>query len=186
MDWVTGIVPGGKESFNTCLVIVDRYSKSVRCLPCHKENTAMDTALLFCNNIISTYGVPKIIISDRDPKFISEFWTNLYKMLGTKLSFSTVYHQQTDSLAETIIQIMADIIRRFFANGMEYKEHEGYTHYWVTLLPEVQPAYNTSQPSTTRKSPSLVEKRWNPLAAVDHMKKNLLTIHPTAKDFHDM
>ncbi|MBW0568809.1 hypothetical protein O181_108524 [Austropuccinia psidii MF-1] len=92
MYWVTGIVPGGKESFNACLIIVDRFSKSIRCLPCHKEDTAMDTALLFWNNITSTCGVPKIIISDRDPKFTSEFWTNLYEILGTKLAFSTAYH----------------------------------------------------------------------------------------------
>ncbi|MBW0562550.1 hypothetical protein O181_102265 [Austropuccinia psidii MF-1] len=92
MDWVTGLVPGGKENFNACLIIVDRLSKSMRCLPCHKENTAMDTALLFCNNIISTCGVPKIIMSDRDPKFTSEFWTNLYDMLGTMLALSTAYH----------------------------------------------------------------------------------------------
>ncbi|MBW0475726.1 hypothetical protein O181_015441 [Austropuccinia psidii MF-1] len=85
MDWVTGIIPGGKENFNACLVIVDRYSKSMRCLTFHKEDTAMDTAFLFWNKIISTCGVPKIIISDRDPKFRLEFWTNLYDMLGTKL-----------------------------------------------------------------------------------------------------
>ncbi|MBW0475574.1 hypothetical protein O181_015289 [Austropuccinia psidii MF-1] len=46
--------------------------------------------------------------------------------------------------------------------------------------------YNTSQHSTTGKPPSLVEKGWNPLLPVDHLKKNLLTIHPTAKDFHDV
>ncbi|MBW0525399.1 hypothetical protein O181_065114 [Austropuccinia psidii MF-1] len=72
MDWVTGLVPGGKENFNAFLVIVDRYSKSFRCLSCHKEGTAMYTALLFWNNIISTCAVPKIIISDRDPEFTSE------------------------------------------------------------------------------------------------------------------
>ncbi|MBW0564777.1 hypothetical protein O181_104492 [Austropuccinia psidii MF-1] len=72
MDWVIGIVPGGKENFNSFLVIVERYSKSVRCLPCHKEDTGMDTALLFWNTMIATGGVPKIIISDRDPKFTSE------------------------------------------------------------------------------------------------------------------
>ncbi|MBW0521487.1 hypothetical protein O181_061202 [Austropuccinia psidii MF-1] len=33
MDWVTG----GKENFNSCLVIADRFSKCVRFLPCHKE-----------------------------------------------------------------------------------------------------------------------------------------------------
>ncbi|MBW0507632.1 hypothetical protein O181_047347 [Austropuccinia psidii MF-1] len=69
---------------------------------------------------------------------------------------------------------------------MDYKDHEGYTHDLVTLLPAVQLAYNTSQHSTTGKSPSLVEKGWNPLLPVDHLKENLLTIHPTAKSFHYM
>ncbi|MBW0476270.1 hypothetical protein O181_015985 [Austropuccinia psidii MF-1] len=96
MDWVTGLVPGGKKYFNACLIIGDRFSKGMRCLKCHKEDTAMDTALIFWNNIISTCGVPRIIISDRDPKFRSEFWTNLYDILGTKLAFSTAYHPQTD------------------------------------------------------------------------------------------
>ncbi|MBW0550402.1 hypothetical protein O181_090117 [Austropuccinia psidii MF-1] len=65
-------------------------------------------------------------------------------------------------------------------------DHEDYTHDWVTLLPAVQLAYNTSQHSTTGKTSSLVEKGWNSLFPVDHLKKNPLAIHPTAKDFHDM
>ncbi|MBW0486452.1 hypothetical protein O181_026167 [Austropuccinia psidii MF-1] len=186
MDWVTGLVPGGKENFNSCLVIVGRYSKSVRCLKCDEEDTAMDTDLLFWNKIIATCGVPKIIICDRDPKLTSEFWTNLYDMLGTKLVFHTYYHPQTDALAERMIQTMGDIIRRFCEYGMEYKDNEAYTHDWVKLLPEVQLAYNTSQHSTTGNLPSLVERGWYPLLPVDHLKKNLLTIHPTAKDFHYM
>ncbi|MBW0500069.1 hypothetical protein O181_039784 [Austropuccinia psidii MF-1] len=113
MDWVTGIVPGGKESFNAFLVIADRYSKGVRFLPCHMEDTAMDTALLFWNNIISTFGVPKVIISNRDPKFTTVDWTNLCEILGTKLTFSTSYHSQTYGLAETMIQKMENIIRIF-------------------------------------------------------------------------
>ncbi|MBW0585540.1 hypothetical protein O181_125255 [Austropuccinia psidii MF-1] len=141
MDWVTGMHPGGKENFTACLVIVDRYSKSVRCLPCHKEDTEMDTDFLFWNNIIATCGVPKIIIIDRDPKFTSKFWTNLFDMAGTKLSFSTAYHPQKVVLAERMIQTMEDIIRRFFAYGMEYKDHKWYTHDWVTLLPAVQLYY---------------------------------------------
>ncbi|MBW0529408.1 hypothetical protein O181_069123 [Austropuccinia psidii MF-1] len=170
MDYVTGLVPGVKENLNACLIIFYRFRKSMTFLLCHKEDTAMDTALVFWNNIISTSGVPKIIISDRDPKFTSEFWTNFNDILGNKLAFSTAYHPQTDSPAERIIQTMEDILRGFCAYCMEYKDHEGYTHDWVTLLPEVQLAYNTSQHSTTVKSPSL----------------NLPAIHPTSKDFHDM
>ncbi|MBW0496833.1 hypothetical protein O181_036548 [Austropuccinia psidii MF-1] len=107
-------------------------------------------------------------------------------MLGNKLAFSTAYHPQTDGLASRMIQTMEDILRRFCAYKMEYKDHEGYTHYWVTLLPEVQLAYNRCQHSTTEKTPELVEKGWNPLLTVDHLKKDFLTIHPTAKDFNEM
>ncbi|MBW0485387.1 hypothetical protein O181_025102 [Austropuccinia psidii MF-1] len=186
IDWVIGKFPGGKENFNSFLLIADRYGKSVRFLPCHKEDTAMDAALFFWNNIISTCGVPRISISDRDPKFTSEFWTNLYDMLGTKLAFFTAYHPQTDGLAERMFQKMEEINRRLCAYGMENIDHEGYTHDRVTLLLEVQQAYNTRKHSTTGKSPSLVEKWWNPLLPVDHLKNYLLTIPPTAKDFHDM
>ncbi|MBW0503849.1 hypothetical protein O181_043564 [Austropuccinia psidii MF-1] len=85
-----------------------------------------------------------------------------------------------------MIQTIKDILRRFCAYGMESKDHKGYTHDWVTLLPAVKLAYNKSQNSTTRKKPALVEKGWNTLFPVDHWKKNLLTIHPTATDFHEM
>ncbi|MBW0550142.1 hypothetical protein O181_089857 [Austropuccinia psidii MF-1] len=107
-------------------------------------------------------------------------------MLGTKIAFSTAYHPQTNVLAERRIQTMEDILRRFCEYGMEYKDHEGYTHEWVTLLPAVQLAYNTSQHSTTVKSPPLVEKGWNPLLHVYHLQINLLTTHSTAKSFHYM
>ncbi|MBW0487202.1 hypothetical protein O181_026917 [Austropuccinia psidii MF-1] len=33
MHWVTGLVPGGKENYNACLIIADSFSKSMRCLP---------------------------------------------------------------------------------------------------------------------------------------------------------
>ncbi|MBW0544335.1 hypothetical protein O181_084050 [Austropuccinia psidii MF-1] len=186
MDWVTGIVPRGKKNLNAFFIIADRFRKCVRCLPCHKDDRAMDTALLIWNNIISTCGVPKIIISDMDPKLTLELWTNLYGMLGTKLALYTAYHPQTDGLAERIMQTMEEILRRFCAYGMEYKDHEGYTHDWVTLLQAVQLAYNTSQHSTTQKISSLVEKGRNPIFPVDHLRKNLLTIHPKCKGFHDM
>ncbi|MBW0527542.1 hypothetical protein O181_067257 [Austropuccinia psidii MF-1] len=108
------------------------------------------------------------------------------KCLAQNLHFFTAYHPQTDGLAERMIQTMKDIIRRLCSYGMEVKDHEGYTHDWVTLLPAVQLDYNSSQHSTTGKSPSLVEKGWNPIFSVDHLKKNLLAILPTAKHLHDM
>ncbi|MBW0528380.1 hypothetical protein O181_068095 [Austropuccinia psidii MF-1] len=67
MDWVTALPPGGDKSYNACLVIVDRYSKTKIFLPCHKDDTAMDTAFSIRNKVIFHTGLFKNIISDRDP-----------------------------------------------------------------------------------------------------------------------
>ncbi|MBW0559023.1 hypothetical protein O181_098738 [Austropuccinia psidii MF-1] len=135
MDWVTALPPSGDRSYNACLVIVDRYSKTPIFLPCHKDDTAMDTVLLLWSRVISHTGLFKNIISDRDPKFTSALWTNLHRLFGTKLSFSTAYHPQKNGLAERIIQTLEDMIRRFCAYGLQFKDSDGFTHYWCTLLP---------------------------------------------------
>ncbi|MBW0591627.1 hypothetical protein O181_131342 [Austropuccinia psidii MF-1] len=85
-----------------------------------------------------------------------------------------------------MIQEMVDIIRRFCSYGIQCKDQERYTHNWVKPLPQFQLVYNTNQTSTTGKLPSLVEKRWNALMPVYHLKKSLLTTNPASKDFHDM
>ncbi|MBW0551639.1 hypothetical protein O181_091354 [Austropuccinia psidii MF-1] len=65
-DWVTALPPGGEKSYNACIGIVDRYRKTPIFLPCHKDDTAMDTALLISNRVIFHTGLFKNIISDRD------------------------------------------------------------------------------------------------------------------------
>ncbi|MBW0575808.1 hypothetical protein O181_115523 [Austropuccinia psidii MF-1] len=113
MDWVTALPPSGYRSYNACLVIVDRYTKASIFFPCHKDDTAMNTALPLRSRVISHTGLFKIIIGDRDPKLTSALWTNLHRLFGTKISFSTAYHPQTDGLAERMIQTLEDMISRF-------------------------------------------------------------------------
>ncbi|MBW0569965.1 hypothetical protein O181_109680 [Austropuccinia psidii MF-1] len=67
MDWVTGLPPGGDTRYNACLVIVDRFSKTPIFLPFQKDATAMDTALLIWNRVVSWTGIFTNIISDTDP-----------------------------------------------------------------------------------------------------------------------
>ncbi|MBW0569806.1 hypothetical protein O181_109521 [Austropuccinia psidii MF-1] len=50
MDWVTALPPGRDRSCNAFLVLVDRYSKTPIFSPCHKDDTAMDTATMIWNN----------------------------------------------------------------------------------------------------------------------------------------
>ncbi|MBW0568299.1 hypothetical protein O181_108014 [Austropuccinia psidii MF-1] len=71
MDWVTALPPGGDRSYNACLVLVDRYSKTPIFLPCHEDDTAMDTAIVIWKKAIRHTGLFQKIISDRDPIFTS-------------------------------------------------------------------------------------------------------------------
>ncbi|MBW0591268.1 hypothetical protein O181_130983 [Austropuccinia psidii MF-1] len=158
MDWVTALPPGGEKPYNACLVIVDRYRKTPIFLPCHKDDKAMDTGLLIWNTVISHTGLYENIISDTDQKFTSALWTNLHKLLGTKLSFSTAYHPQTDGIAERIIQTLEEIIGRFFAYGMELKYSDGFTHDWCTLISALELAYKTYIHASTGKTAAMLEK----------------------------
>ncbi|MBW0462196.1 hypothetical protein O181_001911 [Austropuccinia psidii MF-1] len=143
MDWVTTLPPGGEKSYNSCLVIVDRYSKIPIFLPFHKDDTAMDTDLLILNRVMSNNGIFQNIISDRDPILTSALWTNLHNIFGTKLSFSTAYNPQTNGLEERMIHTLEEMIRGFCADSLVFKYSDSFTHYWCTLVPELELAYKT-------------------------------------------
>ncbi|MBW0518994.1 hypothetical protein O181_058709 [Austropuccinia psidii MF-1] len=131
MEW-------GDRSYNYCLVTVDRFSKTQIFLPCHKDDAAIDTALLMWNRVLSWTGILTNIISDRDCKSTSSLWKNLHQLFGKKLSFSTTYHPQTDGLGERMVQTLQDMVRRFCVYGLEFKDCDVFTHYWCTLLPALE------------------------------------------------
>ncbi|MBW0556825.1 hypothetical protein O181_096540 [Austropuccinia psidii MF-1] len=180
MDWVTALSPSGDKGYNTCLVLVDRYSKTPIFLPCQKDYTAMDTALLLWSRVISPTGLFKNIIGDRDPKFTPALWTNLHTFFGTKLSFSKAYHPQTDGFAESMIRTLEDMIRRFCDYGLEFKDSDGFTHDWCTLICALELAYKTSVHTSTGQTPAMLKKGWSPRLPADTLRKDWIYIHPTA------
>ncbi|MBW0492215.1 hypothetical protein O181_031930 [Austropuccinia psidii MF-1] len=106
MDCVIGLPPGVNKRYNSCLVIADRFRKTPIFFPCHKDDTAIDTALLIWNRVVSWTGIFTNILSATDSKFTSELWENLHQLFGTKISFSTAYLPQTNGLAEIMIQAL--------------------------------------------------------------------------------
>ena len=68
-------------------------------------------AELYIGEIVRLHGVPISIVSDRDPRLTSRFWKRWQEALGTRLSFSTAFHPQTNGQSKQIIQILEDMLR---------------------------------------------------------------------------
>nr|GFC12583.1 reverse transcriptase domain-containing protein [Tanacetum cinerariifolium] len=76
------------------------------------ETDPMDKlAGIYLKEVVTRHGIPVSIISDRDPRFASNFWRSLQNALGTRLDMSTVYHPKTDGQSERTIQTLKDMLR---------------------------------------------------------------------------
>ena len=57
--------------------------------------------------------MPNSIVSDRDTRFTSMFWQELWKLIGTSLNMSTAYHPQSDGQTERVNRVMEEILRSY-------------------------------------------------------------------------
>jgi hypothetical protein len=60
---------------------------------------------------VRLHGFPRSIVSDRDTKFVGNFWRTLWKNLGTELSFSFAYHLQMDGKTKVVNRSLGDLLR---------------------------------------------------------------------------
>ena len=99
-----------KRGYTGILVIVDMLTKGVTIAPIKMTDSAKEIAWVFYLKIITHFGCPQKIISDRDPRFTGKFWQELFHLIGTKLSFSTAYHPQSDGQTERANQTLETVI----------------------------------------------------------------------------
>jgi transposase InsO family protein len=92
--------PVTKSGYDAIAVFVDRLIKMVLFAPTYTDCSARDVARLFNDTVFKHHGLPSKLISDRDPRFTSKFWTELTRLSGTKLKMSTAFHPQTDGQTE--------------------------------------------------------------------------------------
>ncbi|GJW74076.1 putative reverse transcriptase domain-containing protein, partial [Tanacetum coccineum] len=125
-------------------VIVDRLTKSAHFLPA-KENDSMEKLTRqYLKEVVSRHGVPVSIISDRDGRFVSQFWQSLQEAFGTQLDMSTTYHPKTDGQSERTIQTLEDMLRACvidFGKG------------WDRHLPLIEFSYNNSYHTSIKAAP---------------------------------
>ena len=90
MDFITRF-PKVRD-FKSVFVVVDRFSKYVVFIPAPDACPTEEAAKLFFSNVVKHFGLPKDIVSDRDVRFTSRFWVELFKLLGSELKFFTANH----------------------------------------------------------------------------------------------
>jgi len=110
MDFVIGL-PRSPRGNNVIWVIEDRLTKSAHFIPFRVGQSTEALAEKYMQEIVRLHGVPVSIISDRDIRFVSSFWDSLQRSLGSKLTFSTTFHPQTDGQSGRTIQILEDMLR---------------------------------------------------------------------------
>ena len=101
------------KHYDAILAIVDRFSKMVKCIPTQTNVTALQLAKLFLRYVVADHGVPKTLITDRDPKFMSHFWEEFFTALNTKLKPSTAYHPQTDGQTERANRVITETLKHY-------------------------------------------------------------------------
>jgi hypothetical protein len=106
--------------------------------------TAAKVAELFAVMICKLHGMPRSIVSDRDPIFLSHFWQELFKLSGTKLRMSTAYHPQSDGQTEIVNKVLQQYLRCFVHNKPKQ---------WGQYLHWAEWHYNTSIHTATGFSP---------------------------------
>jgi len=143
MDFVVDL-PSTSNGYDAILVMVDRLTKMVHLAPCHKADDASAVAWLFHKHIACLHGFPNSMITDRDPKFMSQFWQSLMDHLHMTHHASTAFHPQTDGNTERVNRVMEDMLRHYVRADQTD---------WDTWLPMVEFAINNSWHSSIKNTP---------------------------------
>jgi RNase H-like domain found in reverse transcriptase/Reverse transcriptase (RNA-dependent DNA polymerase)/Integrase zinc binding domain/gag-polyprotein putative aspartyl protease/Chromo (CHRromatin Organisation MOdifier) domain len=154
VDFVTGLPPTGEMKFDTITVFVDRMTKMVHYVPCREKLSAKDFADLFLTNIFRLHGLPQRIVSDRDPRFTSDFWKEVTQALQMDCGLSTAFHPQTDGQTERMNRTMEEMLRHYITPMLGD---------WVSALPLLEFAYNNAENASTQTSPFRLYTGLNPL-----------------------
>lgn len=142
MDFVGPFPKSG--GYDYLWVVICRLTSSVHLIPTVTKVKASELAWMYVRDIVRLHGVADSIVSDRDSKFTSAFWTEVQRLLGTKLLMSTAFHPQTDGSTEranrSVVQVLRAVVKP------DQKD-------WVDKLPMVEFALNSSISSSTGFAP---------------------------------
>ncbi|KAF5778414.1 putative nucleotidyltransferase, Ribonuclease H [Helianthus annuus] len=142
MDFITGLPMS--HGYSVIWVIVDRLSKYAHFIALPPSFTSVSVATQFVQEFVRLHGIPLDIVTDRDPRFMADFWKELHRLQGTTLSFSTAYHPQSDGQTESLNKCVEMYLRCYVMDRPKD---------WFTYLPWAEYWYNTSFQTAAQMTP---------------------------------
>ncbi|SCZ95596.1 BZ3500_MvSof-1268-A1-R1_C054g00229 [Microbotryum saponariae] len=145
IDFMTGLPPVEFEGMMVAqiMVVTDTWGKMVHLIPLPADADSELVADRYYATIFRLHGTPSAIVSDRDPKFTSQFWRALQAKVGTVLRMSTAAHPETDGSSENRIKMVTQTLRIMVSSN-----HEA----WASRLVEAEFALNSSVAVSTSLS----------------------------------
>ena len=147
MDFITRLPVSTNwkgETYDSILVIVDKFTKMVHYKPVKVTIDAPGLAEVIIDGVVRQHGLPNSIISDRGSVFNSKFWSLVCYFLGIKQRLSTVFHPKTNGQTERQNNSIKAYLRVF----VSYKQND-----WARLLPIAEFAYNNAKNISTNYTP---------------------------------
>jgi hypothetical protein len=173
MDLITDL-PVTHAKHDSIVVFVDKLSKMVEFVPCKKTIGAEQFAELFVNSVVLRFGVPRVIVSDRDPRFTAKFMSTVVKLLGTKQALSTAFHPQTDGQTEVMNRVLEQYLRHYVS---------AHCKDWDAYLPCAMFAVNNSRSSATGMTPFYLNYGRNPRTPLHDWQAVVSSKVPSAVEF---
>jgi hypothetical protein len=152
MDFMVSLAPS--KGFDAIMVVVDRFSKMAHFIPTKDSATAQEMGRLFFTHVFKHHGLPKDIVSDRDPKFTSKIWRALWKRMGSKLKMSISFCPQTDGQTERVNLVIQQFLRNYVAADQQD---------WVDHWELVEFCYNNSKHFATGSTPFQMVRGKSPI-----------------------
>ena len=169
-DFATGLPKSktaySKVEYDAVQIFVCRISARVRLLKARSTDTAADTAANFVENMFPITGMPRSIVSDRDPKFTASFYQAVAQILGVKLRFTSSHNPQADGQSERAVGIVTTMLRIY----INYDQNN-----WADNLSCLEFALNRhAKRSKGGETPFLITDGYNPFSPADLSVQALL------------
>jgi hypothetical protein len=134
-----------KNEIDCVLSVTDKFTKRVMLISEKFIYTAENWAIhLLKETQRRDWDISKVMISDRNRKFLSDLWRILFARLRISMLYSIAYHSQTDDVSERTNQTLKIALRYYI------QELHDFT-LWITALWKFQSVFNNTRSAAIEK-----------------------------------